>query len=202
MTQVIITDIVPLRQRPAYQSLTSVAWAIGSITGPLIGGVFAQHSTWRWCFYLNFPFCLIAIVMATQVIRLETSRPHLLFLEKVRSVDWIGGGLFIGSSCSFLIGLTWAGSEHPWSSLQVLMPIIVGTAGFVVTILWEIRGAKEPFFRLNLFGTMTANASFFCAFLQGLIVSHTLLTFDILEVSFANTETTDVVPAILPSFLL
>jgi hypothetical protein len=48
----------------------------------------------------------------TMIIRLETNRPHLSFLEKLRSIDWIGVGLFTGSFCSFLIGLTWTGSRQ------------------------------------------------------------------------------------------
>ena len=170
MIHVIITDIIPLRQRPQFLSLTSISWAIATITGPLIGGTFAQDSTWRWCFYLNFPFCFITIVMAVLVIRLDTVRTDLSFIGKIRSVDWIGGGLFIGSTCSFLMGLTWAGSEHPWSSYKSLLPISIGIATFIATILWESKGATDPFLRLSLYKTATANAAFFCAFLQGLIV--------------------------------
>ncbi len=55
LSNVILTDIIPLRQRPAYQSLFQIAWAVGLITGPLVGGLFAQYSTWRWCFYLSIP---------------------------------------------------------------------------------------------------------------------------------------------------
>lgn len=199
MTHVIITDIIPLRQRPTYQSLTSVAWAIATITGPLIGGIFAQHSTWRWCFYLNFPFCLITIVMTALVIQLDTARPDISFFRKVLLVDWIGGGLFIGSTCSFLIGLTWAGSEHSWSSFQTLMPISAGIVSFAVTILWETMGAKEPFLRLKIFKAVTSNVAFFCAFLQGLIVG---IVFYFWQGCIANTESQVVLSTLLPSFLL
>jgi MFS family permease len=51
--QVIFADIVPLRQRPKYFSIVLGAWAIGSVLGPLIGGLFSVHASWRWCFYIN-----------------------------------------------------------------------------------------------------------------------------------------------------
>ena len=53
MSLVIYADIVPLRQRPKYLALVQAAWAVGTILGPLIGGLFVDHSTWRWCFYIN-----------------------------------------------------------------------------------------------------------------------------------------------------
>lgn len=53
MGQVIFADIVPLRQRPKYFSLVLAAWALGSVLGPLIGGLFVEHVTWTWCFYIN-----------------------------------------------------------------------------------------------------------------------------------------------------
>lgn len=53
MGQVIFADIVPLRQRPKYFSLVLAAWALGSVLGPLIGGLFVEHASWSWCFYIN-----------------------------------------------------------------------------------------------------------------------------------------------------
>jgi MFS family permease len=53
MGQVIFADIVPLRQRPKYFSLVLAAWALGSVLGPLIGGLFVEHVIWTWCFYIN-----------------------------------------------------------------------------------------------------------------------------------------------------
>ena len=60
---IIVTDIVPLRKRPKYSNFIQLAWAIGSLIGPLLGGLFAEYTTWRWIFYLNFPFCGICFVV-------------------------------------------------------------------------------------------------------------------------------------------
>ncbi|GAM37771.1 glycosyl hydrolase [Talaromyces pinophilus] len=63
MTQIVLCDIVPLRFRPKYASVAQLAWAIGSITSPLIGGLMVQHVTWRWIFYMNLPFCGVGMVI-------------------------------------------------------------------------------------------------------------------------------------------
>ena len=165
---VILTDIVPLRQRPIYLGVNQMSWALGSMSGPLIGGLFVQHTTWRWIFYLNFPFCGIGFLTVPVVMRLHVNRASVK--ERLLYVDWIGGFLFVSSTCSFLIGVTWGGSEYPWSSWRTLVPIIIGLAGIGATVAWECWGAAKPFLRLELFNSYSAIAAYTAAVLQGLLV--------------------------------
>lgn len=165
---VIVTDIVPLRQRPIYIGINQISWFLGSTTGPLIGGLFVSHTTWRWIFYLNFPFCGIGFLSVPLVIRLHVKRAPLK--ERLMHVDWIGGLLFVSSTCSFLIGLTWGGAQYPWSSWRTLVPLIVGFGGIVATVMWERYGAPRPFLRLELFDSYSALAAYTGAALQGLLM--------------------------------
>lgn len=165
---VILTDIVPLRQQPIYLGVNQMSWALGSVSGPLIGGLFVQHTTWRWIFYLNFPFCAVGLGSVPLVMRLHVNRPPLG--ERFLYVDWIGGFLFISSTCGLLIGVTWGGSDYPWSSWRTLTPIIVGVAGSAGTVFWERYGASRPFLRLSLFNSFSALAAYTGAALQGLLV--------------------------------
>lgn len=165
---VILTDIVPLRQRPIYLGVNQMSWALGSISGPLIGGLIVQNTTWRWIFYLNFPFCGIGFLTVPLVMRLHVNRASVK--ERLLYVDWTGGFLFVSSTCSFLIGVTWGGSEYPWSSWRTLTPIIVGLGGITATIVWERYGASRPFLRLELFNSYSALAAYIGSTLQGLLV--------------------------------
>lgn len=123
---VIVTDIIPLRQRPAFLGVLQMSWALGTISGPLIGGLFAQHTTWRWVFYINFPFCGIGFLTVPLVMKLRANRAPLK--ERILYyVDWIGGFLFVSSTCSFLIGITWGGSEYAWSSWRTVCYLYINT---------------------------------------------------------------------------
>lgn len=165
---VIRTDIVPLRQRPIYFGVIQMSWALGSVKGPVIGSLFAEHTTWRWIFYINFPFCGIGFLTVPWVIRLHVERDS--FERRLLYVDLMGGFLFVSGTCSFLIGVTWGGSEYPWSSWRTLVPIILGFAGVIATIVWEQHGAPKPFLRLELFNSYSALAAYIGAMLQGLLV--------------------------------
>ena len=170
LTVIIITEIFPLRYRASYQSFLAIAWAVGTLLGPYIGGIFAETTTWRWCFYLNFPFLFIAIIMATTMLRLESTYLNLSLATKLGLVDWIGAFLFMASTTSFLTGLTWAGSQYSWVSSHILVPMALGVTGLAATIIWEIFGSQEPFLRLKLFRTKSANAGFFSGIVMGLVV--------------------------------
>ncbi|KXX77101.1 putative MFS-type transporter YusP [Madurella mycetomatis] len=168
MGQVIFADIVPLRQRPKYFSLVLAAWALGSVLGPLVGGLFVEHATWSWCFYINFPFCALGLVLIPIYVNLTTKRSSLV--SKLLRVDWVGGFLFIGGMTSFLVGISWAGIQFEWKSAQVIAPMVIGTMGVIFAIIWECYGAQEPFLRLSLFNSTSALATYACALFQGFIL--------------------------------
>ncbi|KAL9616039.1 MAG: hypothetical protein Q9160_009040 [Pyrenula sp. 1 TL-2023] len=166
---VILTDIVPLRQRPIYAGIVQISWAVGTVSGPVLGGLFVQHTTWRWVFYINFPFCGIGFLTVPMVMRFQVNRGSVKE-RLLHYVNWVGGFLFVASTCSFLIGVTWGGSQYPWTSWQTLVPIFIGLAGVVATVGWERFGAVRPFLRLELFNTYSALAAYIGGALQGLLV--------------------------------
>ena len=133
--------------------------------------MFASERTWRWCFYLNFPFCLITLIMVPLVVRLTTVRPETTCLHLLKSIDWIGCLLFIGSTCSFLVGFTRGGTEKPWSSFAIWGCLMFGGLGIAAAMTWECVGAKRSFLRLQVFTSISSNAAYFCAFVQGILVS-------------------------------
>ncbi|EFQ34994.1 major facilitator superfamily transporter [Colletotrichum graminicola] len=168
MGQIIFADIVPLRLRPKYFIFVLGAWAIGSVLGPLLGGLFVEHATWRWCFYINFPFCALGFVMVPLFVRLSTEKSSLG--SKLLRVDFLGGFLFIGGMTSFLVGLSWAGIQYEWTSIAVIAPISAGAAAVSFCLLWERYGAAEPFLRRSLFYSWSAVAAYLGAFCQGFLL--------------------------------
>lgn len=120
MAYIIMTDIIPLRQRPKYNGFVQLSWAIGSITGPLIGGAISEHTTWRWIFYLNFPLCTAALVMIPFILKFDMNKTSLK--EKLAQIDWIGSVLFIASMTSFLIAITWGGVQFE-VRITIIIPV-------------------------------------------------------------------------------
>ncbi|KAL4799563.1 major facilitator superfamily domain-containing protein [Aspergillus venezuelensis] len=168
LTEVIVTDLVPLRLRGQYFGILSAMWSVGSVTGPILGGGFAQDVTWRWIFYINFPFIgvgLIAIILFLKLNIIPTS-----LVEKLRQIDYIGTVLFVGSMSSFLIPLTWGGIIYDWSSWHTLVPLIIGAVGLAIFTVYEYKFATDPIIPPKIFQNRTAAVSFAGSFLQGLVL--------------------------------
>ncbi|KAK5080775.1 hypothetical protein LTR05_008480 [Lithohypha guttulata] len=166
LSQLCFADVVPLRFRPKYFTLVLGAWAIGTVTGPLIGGVLVEEATWRWCFYLNLPICGIALPMSFFLGQL--SQPKTDLITKIRSIDWSGNALFIASVTSLLIGISWAGIQYAWNSYQTVVPLVLGAIGLLGTMAFEARVTQKPFLNKNIFNNRSAIASYLCAMFQGL----------------------------------
>lgn len=165
---VTFTDIVPLRQRPKWYGTVQGAWALGTCIGPIAGGAIAQKTTWRWIFYIMLPICGFGLVAIPLLL---TIRPRVATMgQRLRRVDWVGSLLFMGSATSFLIAISWGGTQFAWSSAATLAPLIVGAAGLVATALWERFGAAEPLLQHGLFGSVSGVAVYACSAAQGLLL--------------------------------
>lgn len=97
--------MVTLRERGKWISINSLMWAVGSVIGPVIGGAFAEKANWHWIFWLNIPFCVIGGIGVLVCLRLHSREGHIL--ARVREHDWLGSFLFVSSTTSFLIPISW-----------------------------------------------------------------------------------------------
>ncbi|KAH9904889.1 major facilitator superfamily transporter [Xylariomycetidae sp. FL2044] len=165
---VILTDIVPLRYRPKWYGFTLAAWAIGLLIGPLIGGAIAQNTTWRWVFYVMFPFLGIALVAVPCLLTLKPKKST--FREKWEKIDWTGAVLFIASATSFLMAVSWGGVQYAWDSYQTLVPLILGLAGLIATLAFEHYVAKRPFLPSTVFTNRHAITAYVLASAHGLML--------------------------------
>jgi MFS family permease len=170
LTQVIFCDIVPLRQRPKYFPLVLGSWSVGSILGPVVGGILTEKASWRWCFHINYPFCGIGLIVAVVFVRLNRVA-ELTLSQKLKQTDWIGALIFLGGMTSFLVGLSWGGIQHPWNSAATLAPIILGLCALVVFGRWQRFVRPHSLLPLSIFYNWSAVAAFYCALVNGLIVS-------------------------------
>ncbi|KAF2651463.1 MFS general substrate transporter [Lophiostoma macrostomum CBS 122681] len=168
-SQIIFCDLVPLRQRPKYFGMVLGSWSLGSIIGPVLGGAICENTTWRWVFYINFPFCVIGIMLALLFVRMRSKSTDTL-LQKLRQVDWFGSVLFLGGSTTALVGLSWGGVQYPWTSAQTLLPIIIGFSLLAAFIFWQKYMATYTLLPMSLFQGASALAAFYSALVNGLIL--------------------------------
>ncbi|KAJ5153747.1 uncharacterized protein N7500_009186 [Penicillium coprophilum] len=168
LSEVVITDLVPLRWRGQYFGILSAMWSVGSVTGPILGGGFSENVSWRWIFYINFPFIGVGGILVILFLNLKLAPSSLI--EKLRRIDYFGTVLFVGSMSSFLIPLSWGGISYDWDSWQTLAPLCVGGFGLIVFGFYEYYFASDPIVPPVIFQNRTAIASFIGSVLQGLIL--------------------------------
>ncbi|KAL1836082.1 hypothetical protein VTJ49DRAFT_5605 [Mycothermus thermophilus] len=122
---VVLSYTLPLRKRPAVFGLIGAMWGIASVAGPLLGGVFTDHITWRWCFYINLPIGGAAMVAIFLVLHIDQKRDDLTVLQRILRLDLPGTAMIIPAVVCLLLALQWGGTEHPWNS-SVIIGLFVG----------------------------------------------------------------------------
>jgi EmrB/QacA subfamily drug resistance transporter len=167
LVMTIIGDIVPPRQRGRYQGYFVGVFGIASFVGPLLGGLFTDHLSWRWVFYINLPLGAVALTAIA-------SRLHLPVHRTEHKVDYAGAGLLAIAVVTLLLATVWGGVDYPWGSAQILG--LFGTS-LVSSLLfvWRERYAKEPIISLELFKNSIFSVATILSFLIGIVMFGALI---------------------------
>lgn len=143
LAMAIVAEVTTPRQRGRYMGMFGALFGIASIAGPLVGGFFTDHLSWRWAFLINVPLGVIALAISITRMRLPRRRsPH--------RID-IGGALLLSGAISCLtLFATWGGQTYAWSS-PVIISLIVGFLVLLAAFLVVESRAAEPIIPLSLF---------------------------------------------------
>jgi EmrB/QacA subfamily drug resistance transporter len=150
MAMTIIADVVSPRERGRYQGYFGATFALSSIAGPLLGGLFTEHLSWRWIFYINLPIGIVALVVTSVVLKLP-------FRRQSHRIDYLGAGLMMVGVTAALLVTVWGGTQYAWGSPLIVGMLFVSAAFIGTFVVWE-HHAAEPIlppslFRIGVFRT-------------------------------------------------
>jgi MFS family permease len=145
LSQTVIGDLVPPLERARYAAWISGTWAVASVTGPLLGGTFAEHLHWSLIFWINIPLGLLAMAIINNPLK------KLPIVARNHRIDGWGAALLVIATSLLLLALNWGGSHYPWLSLQIL-GLVGCSAVFWGGFALRVMNAGEPLISLEVLG--------------------------------------------------
>jgi EmrB/QacA subfamily drug resistance transporter len=155
----VIGDVIPLRERGKYQGALGAVFGVTTVLGPLLGGLFTDHLSWRWAFYVNLPIGIGVVVLAA------VTMPHLEGVGRP-VIDYLGVICVSAGAGCLTLAVSWGGTQYAWDSPTIIGLFVVSAVSLGLFVLAESRAA-DPILPLRLFRSSVFTISVILAFIVG-----------------------------------
>ncbi|NEY34424.1 DHA2 family efflux MFS transporter permease subunit [Streptomyces sp. PRKS01-65] len=159
LSMAIVGDLVPPRERGRYQGLFGAVFGATSVLGPLLGGLFTEHLSWRWVFYVNLPVGVVALAVIAAVLHIPRKATRHV-------IDYLGTFLIASVATCLVLVASLGGTTWAWGSPQIIGLAALGVVLACVFVAVE-RRAAEPVLPLKLFRVRTFTLSAVISFIVG-----------------------------------
>jgi EmrB/QacA subfamily drug resistance transporter len=159
-TMAVVGDIIPMRDRGRYQGFFGAVFGVSTVIGPLLGGFFVEHLSWRWIFYVNVPVGIAAFAVIATAFRAPAEhRRHV--------IDYLGAAVLAAALTCIVLFTSLGGTTYAWGSPQILV-LIALSAVLVPAFVFVERRAAEPVLPLSLFRNRIFSVASAIGFVVGL----------------------------------
>ncbi|MYY07127.1 MDR family MFS transporter [Streptomyces sp. ATexAB-D23] len=155
----LIADVIPLRDRGKYQGAIGAVFGVSTVIGPLLGGLFTDHLTWRWAFYVNVPIAIVVVIAAARTIPSVKAAGRPV-------IDYLGIAMVTIGASALILATSWGGNQYGWGSSVIIGLFVLGLVALAVFCLVEFR-AKEPMLPMRLFGNPVFTVCSILSFIVG-----------------------------------